>query len=243
VKTGDRKWFLDKIKLAIHRYRLLDPSDRIAVAVSGGKDSSFLLYTIHWLCQKYFQDTQLFPVLIDLGFQEDISPLKEFCQSKGLGLTVVKTEISSIVYDVRKETNPCSLCSYLRRGALNNAALTLNCNKIALGHHLDDVLATLMINLFYTARLTTFQPRTKLSRSGLVSIRPLVYIPEQTIIDVVNRDSLPACESRCPAAMNSKRTEMESLINELNSRFPYWGKRFLTAWESNIPPFTWGYPN
>lgn len=241
MKPSDKKWFLDKIKRAIRRYRLLDRGDRVAVAVSGGKDSLFLLHTLDWLCQRSFQDVQLFPLRVDLGWQEDTVPLADFCRTKGLKLTEVKTQIGTIIYDVRQERNPCSLCSHMRRGALNNAALDLGCNKVALGHHLDDVLATLFMNFFYTGRLATFQPRTELSRSGLVAIRPLVYIPEEIISAVVKRDQLPVCKSRCPAAGNTRRAEMEDLIARLSEHFPNWRQRFLSAWESSIPLATWSY--
>ena len=178
---------------------------------------------------------------MDLGWQEDTVPLADFCRTKGLKLTEVKTQIGTIIYDVRQERNPCSLCSHMRRGALNNAALDLGCNKVALGHHLDDVLATLFMNFFYTGRLATFQPRTELSRSGLVAIRPLVYIPEEIISAVVKRDQLPVCKSRCPAAGNTRRAEMEDLIAKLSEHFPNWRQRFLSAWESSIPLATWSY--
>ncbi|NMA55516.1 MAG: tRNA 2-thiocytidine biosynthesis protein TtcA [Firmicutes bacterium] len=241
MKPGDEKLFLAKIKQAIHRYGLLDYGDRIAVAVSGGKDSLFLLHTLDWLCKQSFREVQLFPIRVDLGWREDTTLLKKFCHSKQLELTEIKTHIGTIVHDVRQENNPCSLCSHMRRGALNNAALDLNCNKVALGHHLDDVLATLLINFFYTGRLATFRPRTSLSRSGLELIRPLVYIPESTIIEVVKRDRLPVCASCCPSVGVSKRAEMELLMGKLSQRFPDWRQRFLNAWESNIPPVTWGY--
>ena len=129
---------------------------------------------------------------------------------------------------------------HMRRGALNNAALDLGCNKVALGHHLDDVLATLFMNFFYTGRLATFQPRTELSRSGLVAIRPLVYIPEEIISAVVKRDQLPVYKAAA-RQQEHRRAEMEDLIAKLSDHFPNWRQRFLSAWESSIPLATWSY--
>lgn len=241
MKRTDKKWFLDDIKRAVRRYHLLDRGDRVAVGISGGKDSLFLLYTLHWLCQTSFQEVQLFPIHIGLGWQEDATSLADFCRTKGLELTEIKTQIGKVVFDVREESNPCSLCAHMRRGALNNTAITLGCNKVALGHHLDDALATFFLNFCYTGRLATFQPRTELSRSGLVTIRPLVYVREQTIIDVAKRDELPVQKSFCPAAGHTKRAEMEELVATLTEQFPNLHQRFLSAWENSIAPTTWGF--
>ncbi|HHV57722.1 MAG TPA: tRNA 2-thiocytidine biosynthesis protein TtcA [Firmicutes bacterium] len=240
VRKSDNKWFLSKIKQAVRRYRLLEPGDRVAVGLSGGKDSVFLLHVLLFLRQTSYPDLQLFPVHVDLGWEEDIGPLEDYCREHGVPLTREKTAIGDIVFKVREEPNPCALCAHLRRGALNNVALALGCTKVALGHHADDVLATFFLNLIYTGCLDTFLPRTQLSRSGLTVIRPLVYIPEQTIRSVAAREGLPVVKSGCPAAGRTKRAEMRDLVRELTGRYPDLYRRFLTAWESPGGLSTWG---
>ena len=129
MRSSDKNWFLNKIKRAIRRYQLLNRGDRVAIGISGGKDSLFLLHTLHWLCQTSFRDVQLFPIYVDLGWKEDTTSLASYCRNKGLELVKVETQIGLIIFDVRQESNPCSLCSRMRQGALNNAAINLGCNK------------------------------------------------------------------------------------------------------------------
>ncbi|HHY91980.1 MAG TPA: tRNA 2-thiocytidine biosynthesis protein TtcA [Firmicutes bacterium] len=236
---SDNKWFLSKIKAVIRRYRLLEPGDRVAIGLSGGKDSMFLLYVLLFLRRTSYPDIELFPVHVDLGWDEDLTPVDTFCRVHGLSLIREKTFISDIVFKIRHEPNPCALCAHLRRGALNNVAQALGCTKVALGHHADDVLATFFLNLIYTGSLDTFLPRTELSRSGLTVIRPLVYIPEQTIRSVVARERLPVVKSVCPAVGRTKRAELRALVGELTARYPDLYRRFFTAWENPVRLSTW----
>jgi tRNA 2-thiocytidine biosynthesis protein TtcA len=241
VKSSDNKWFLSRIKQAIRRYRLLVPGDRVAIGMSGGKDSIFLLHVLLWLRETSYPELELFPVHVDLGWDEDLSPLSEYCEQHGVPLIQESTVIGDIVFKVRQDPNPCSLCAHLRRGALNNVALKLGCNKVALGHHLDDVLTTFFLNLVYTGRFGTFWPRTELSHTGLTVIRPLVYVPEATIGSVVQRERLPYQSSSCPVAGQTKRGEMRALVAGLTAKYPELYRRFLSAWESRTPPDTWGF--
>lgn len=240
VKKSDNKWFLSKIKQAIRRYRLLEPGDRVAVGLSGGKDSVFLLHILLWLHQTAYPELTLFPVHVDLGWEEDLGPIEAYCRERCVPLIREKTAIGEIVFKIRHEPNPCSLCAHLRRGAMSSVALRLGCNKVALGHHLDDVLTTFFLNLVYTGQLDTFWPRTELSRTGLTVIRPLVYLPEKTITAVVEREGLPVLKSSCPVSGRTKRAEMRALVDELIGRYPDLYRRFLAAWESEEPPVTWG---
>lgn len=240
VQRSDGKWFLSKVKQAIRRYQLLQPGDRVAVGVSGGKDSIFLLHILLFLRRTSYPELKIFPVHVDLGWEEDLSSLARYCQEQGVPFIREKTLIGEIVFKVRQEPNPCTLCAHLRRGALNAVALNLGCNKVALGHHLDDVLATFFLNLIYTGRLDTFWPRTELSRTGLTVIRPLIYLPEETVSAVVRREGLPVVKSTCPVVGRTKRAEMQNLVRNLAARYPDFYRRFLSAWESREPLVTWG---
>jgi len=240
VQRSDGKWFLSRVKQAIRRYQLLQPGDRVAVGLSGGKDSIFLLHVLLFLRRTSYPELEIFPVHVDLGWEEDLTLLAQYCREQGVSLIREKTLIGDIVFKVRREPNPCALCAHLRRGALNAVALSLGCNKVALGHHLDDVLATFFLNLVYTGRLDTFWPRTELSRTGLTVIRPLIYLPEETVNAVVRREGLPVVKSTCPAAGRTRRAEMRNLVRDLTARYPDFYRRFLSAWEGREPPVTWG---
>lgn len=240
MQRSDSKWFLSKVKQAIRRYQLLQPEDRVAVGVSGGKDSVFLLHILVFLQRTSYPKLEIIPVHVDLGWEEDLIPLEQYCRELGVPLIREKTLIGDIVFKVHQEPNPCTLCAHLRRGALNAVALNHGCNKVALGHHLDDVLATFFLNLVYTGRLDTFWPRTELSRTGLTVIRPLVYLPEETMNAVVRREGLPVVKNNCPVVGRTKRAEMRSLVRDLIARYPDFYRRFLSAWESKEPFTTWG---
>lgn len=231
IKRSYRKWFLTKVKRAVYRYRMIAPGDRIAVGASGGKDSSALLYIL-WVLKHYSTLTFDFhAVFLDLGWPVDPEPLAVFCQEHGIPFHVEPTQIGPIVFTYRQEANPCALCAHLRRGALHKVAKRLGCNKVALGHHLDDLLETFLLNWLYTGRFSTFQPATYLTRSGLTVIRPLVYLPAATVAGLARAESLPVLTNPCPAAGKTKRHEVRAVVNFLAERYPYVRERFLAALE------------
>jgi tRNA(Ile)-lysidine synthase TilS/MesJ len=192
---------------------MIEEGDKIAVGVSAGKDSLALLCALSQLRRFYPKKFELIGITVDMGFDGmDFSPIKKFCEELEVEYHVVPTQISKIIFDVRKESNPCSLCAKMRRGALHTAAKELGCNKVALGHHFDDVVETFMLNLFYEGRLGCFQPVTYLSRIDLHVIRPLIYMPEKDVRYFANKVSLPVISSPCPADKNTERENMKQLL-------------------------------
>lgn len=228
-KKTYNKWFLTKVKRAIKDHGLISPGDRIAVGMSGGKDSSTLLFILDLLRRYSSLDFEVVPITLDLGWEMDITPLKEYCSRLGYSLQVVPTQIAKIVFEVRQEKNPCSLCAVLRRGALHNAALKHGCNKVALGHHLDDAIETFLLNLIYTGKLGTFPPKLYLDRTGLTLIRPMAYLPQKTVESIARTEKLPIIPNPCPANGHTKRQEMKELVNMLAKTYPDIRNKFLSA--------------
>lgn len=193
---------------------MIEDGDRIAVGVSAGKDSLTLLCGLATMRRFYPKKYELVAITIDMGFEgADFSSIKEFCDSLDVEYRVVKTQISKVIFDVRKEKNPCSLCAKMRRGSLHNAAKEFGCNKVALGHHFDDVVDTFMLNLFHEGRIGTFSPVTYLSRSDLYLIRPMIYMPEKDVVYFTNRMQLPVVKSPCPADKNTQREVIKQMLN------------------------------
>jgi len=210
------KLLLSYARRAIDDYEMISDGDKIAVGVSAGKDSLTLLCALSVLRRFYPKKFELVAITVDMGLDGmDFTPIREFCDSLSVEYHIVPTQISKIIFDVRKEPNPCSLCAKMRRGALHTAAKELGCNKVALGHHFDDVVETFMLNLFYEGRLGCFQPVTYLSRIDLHLIRPLIYMPEKDIRYFTNKASLPVVPSTCPADKNTERERMKELLCEL----------------------------
>ncbi len=222
------KWFFSKVKKAIGDYKMIADGDRIAVGVSG-KDSIALLYILNLLRQRSALNFDLRAIHVDLGLGTDTSSLADFCSDNKIVLHVQPTQIGAIIFKGRAENNPCSLCSKMRKGALNNAALELGCNKIALGHHLDDAIETLLLNLIYTGKLGTFPPKSYLDRKGLTLIRPLIYIPEATLSSLADLEQLPQLVNNCPADGKTKREEMKQLLCRLKELYPDVESKFLSA--------------
>ncbi|MBQ8275404.1 MAG: tRNA 2-thiocytidine(32) synthetase TtcA [Clostridia bacterium] len=211
------KHILSYTRRAVADYGMIAEGDRIAVGVSAGKDSLTLLYALAALRRFYPIPFELVAVTVDMGFPGmDFSPIAELCASLEVPYHIVPTQISHIIFDVRKEKNPCSLCAKMRRGALHAAAGELGCNRVALGHHFDDVVETFMLNLFHEGRIGCFQPVTYLSRSDLYLIRPLIYCPEKDIRYFANKVTLPVIKSPCPADGNTERESMKQLLRELD---------------------------
>jgi tRNA 2-thiocytidine biosynthesis protein TtcA len=232
---NSEKWVRTRLRRAIQDFNLIEPGDRIAIGVSGGKDSMALLYLLANL--KYYRGFHfsLVPIHLVLGWESlgltnpNLEVLKTSCSSLSLPLHVETTQIAEIVFQARQETHPCSLCAKMRRGALHNAAVNLGCNKVALGHHADDVVETLFLNLFYTGQLATFSPRTYLSKKNLVLIRPLVYLPEKALTDLARTHSLPTLHNPCPASGRTKRQEVKHIVHLLEAYYPDIRDKVLTA--------------
>ncbi len=225
------KHILGGVRRALEDYRMIAPGDRVAVGVSAGKDSLTLLYALAELRRFYPVPFTLHAITVDMGFPggTDFSPIAALCERLEVPYTVIPTEIAKIVFEERKEPSPCSLCAKLRRGALYGAAQELGCNAVALGHHRDDAVETLLLNLFFEGRVGCFSPVTELSRTGVRLIRPLLYLPEKDIRYFTARANLPVIRSVCPADGNTEREEMKQLLNEWERRHRGLHHRILGA--------------
>ncbi len=228
-KKDFRKWALAKVKRAIVDYGMIAGGDRVAVGLSGGKDSGVLLYALDAVRRTAPIEFEIYGIFLDLGFGMDIAPLAEFSRRIGVPFRYQATDIGQTVFDLRDEKNPCALCSNLRRGALNDLALGLGCNKVALGHHLDDVVDTFFMSLFYTGQLRTFSPNTFLDRTGLYMIRPLVYLGQETVRELAALEKVPVIENPCPVSGFTKREEVKQLVAGLRSRYPDLREKVLSA--------------
>lgn len=211
------KRVLSYTRRAVDDYEMIRDGDKIAVGVSAGKDSLTLLCALADLRRFYPKKFDLCAITVDMGFEgTDFSRIRQLCDELDVPYTVVPTEISRIIFDVRKEKNPCSLCAKMRRGALHTAAKELGCNTVALGHHFDDVVETFMLNLFFEGRLGCFQPVTYLSRMDIRLIRPMIYMPEKDVRYFAKSAELPVVKSSCPADGNTQREEMKQLLARLD---------------------------
>jgi len=218
-----------RVGKAIGEFDLIAQGDKIAVGISGGKDSMTLLYILSYLKTYAPVDFTLQAVMVDMGRNSDFKAVHDYCDFLQVPFHTEKTEIAKIVFEKRQEKNPCSLCANLRRGALNNAAKNLGCNKVALGHHLDDVIETLFLGMFYEGRIHTFSPKIHLSRVDLTVIRPLVLVNEKTIIKASQDLKIPKQKANCPIEGSTKRAEMKKTIEELSKRIPNVREKMLSA--------------
>ncbi len=215
---------------ALEQYNMINDNDKIAVGVSGGKDSLTLLYALSGLRRFYPKHFELVAISVDLGFGiQDFSEIRKLCDELNVPLHIVPTEINQIVFIDRKESNPCSLCAKMRKGALNDKAKELGCNKIAYAHHKDDIIETMMLSLIYEGRFHSFSPVTYLDRTELYVIRPLMFINESEIIGFKNRYNLPVAKNPCPADGHTKREYVKSLISQLNYENPGVKERMFSA--------------
>lgn len=209
---------LGYMRKAIQEYDLIHDGDRICVGVSGGKDSLVLLNGLILLQRFIGIDYQLVAVTLDPGFNGipgDYSTVAELCSQKGVEYHVIPTQIGEIVFDVRKEPNPCSLCARMRRGALHDATIKFGCNKIALGHNYDDAVETFIMNLFNEGRIGCFSPTSYLSRKDIHLIRPLVFAPEKEIRKAAQKNELAIVKSKCPADGHTNRQKTKDYIAEM----------------------------
>lgn len=226
----DLQRLLSFTRKAVDDYQLIDTGDKIAVGISGGKDSLTLLYALNGLKRFYPKTFEIEAITVDLGFEGfDLSPIKALCDDLGIHYTIVCTEIAPIVFGERKETNPCSLCAKMRKGALNDAVKALDCNKVAYAHHKDDVVETMLLSLIFEGRFHSFSPKSYLDRTDLTVIRPLLYVNEADIIGFKNKMNLPVQKSPCPADGYTKREYAKNLLRDLNHQHPGAKERMFTA--------------
>lgn len=212
---------MSRIRKAIDDYNMIGQNEKVAVALSGGKDSALMLAALANLSKFHPKNFTVCAAFVDLGFGNiDIDGLKRFCDSYGVELGIKHTEISKIIFEYRKESNPCALCAKMRRGVIHDLALEMGSKKIALGHHMDDAVETFLMNLMYESRIGCFQPVTYLSRKDVTVIRPLIYLNEREIKGAVNRLDIPVMKNPCPADGNTKREETKELIHRLSKEYP-----------------------
>lgn len=215
---------------AFDNYHMIQENDKVAVGISGGKDSLTLLYAMSKLRNFYPIPYELVAITVDLGFEHfDTTLLSEYSKSLDVPYYVEKTEIAKIVFELKQEPNPCSLCSRLRKGAFNDTAIRLGCNKIAYAHHKDDVINSFLMSMLYEGRIHTFSPVTHLERSNMDLIRPLIYAYEGEIISFAEEQHLPIQKNPCPADGVTKRQEAEELIRHLRKTVPATKERIFSA--------------
>jgi tRNA(Ile)-lysidine synthase TilS/MesJ len=237
-----RKLIFGKVGKAIGDFGLIQEGDRIAVGLSGGKDSSTLLYVLAGL-QKYSPvKFHLQGIFLDLGFTEEIdsSPLQEFCSTLEVPLHIERTSIGKILFTERQETNPCSLCSKMRNGALHNIGKSYGCNKVALGHHLDDAIESLLLSMFYEGRIRSFLPITYLDRKDITMIRPMVYVKEEWIRQGLQEFGIPVLNNPCPVNGATKRQEVKEIIAYLEKINPDIKNKLLSSLGNIETENLWG---
>ena len=221
---------LSYTRKAVDEYGLIDDGDKIAVGISGGKDSLTLLYALSELRKFYPNKFEVYALTVHLGIEGmDFSEIGKLCDKLCVPYYIIETEINDIVFNIRKEANPCALCAKLRKGAFNNKALELGCNKIAYAHHRDDVNETFMMSLIYEGRIHTFSPMSHLDRTNLTLIRPLLFAPEADVIGFAKKYELPVVKNLCPADGVTKRQETKELIKQINSEAPGFHTRLFSA--------------
>ena len=220
------------MRAAIERYNMIEDGDKICVGVSGGKDSVALLVALSEMRRFLPWNFEVFGVSINMNFggvPTDFSEIEELCRRIRVPYTVKDTRIGEIIFDVRNEQNPCSLCARMRRGALHDAAKEIGCNKIALGHHLDDAVETFYINLLRNGTVGCFRPVTYLSRKDITMIRPMIYAFEKDVAHAASSRNLPICKSTCPADGTTERQKVKELLQSLEKDYDGLRKKTLTA--------------
>lgn len=234
---------LSYVRRCVEDYDMIQAGDRVAVGVSGGKDSLVLLAALARLRAFYPKPFTVEAFTLDMGHVDggtgmDFSGVAHFCRSIEVPFTLLSSEIHHIIFDLRKEKNPCSMCAKMRRGALHNALAERGIQTIALGHHFDDAVETFFLSLFYEGRLSCFQPVTYLDRSQVTQIRPLLYVQERDVRGAVRRLNLPVVENPCPANGSTKREEMKVLLHQLERQYPHLKTKIFGAMQ-RYPLYGW----
>lgn len=208
---------LSYARKAVDEYALIEEGDHIAVGISGGKDSLTLLYALHGLMRFYPKKFTVSAVTVDLGFPDfDLTPIETLCGEMDIPYRIVRSDIYDILFHVRKESNPCSLCAKMRKGALNQAVKEMGCNKVAYAHHKDDIIETMLLSLIFEGRFHSFSPKTYLDRMDLTVIRPLMFVDEADVVGFQNKYRLPVVKSKCPVDGHTKRQYAKELLRKLN---------------------------
>ena len=231
---------LSHLRRCVEDYDMIQAGDRIAVGVSGGKDSLVLLYAMAKLRAFYPLPFELHAITVHPGVPEmDFGPVARLCEDLNVPYHLLQTEIFDIIFNHRKEKNPCSMCAKMRRGAIHNAMKEHNLNKVALGHHFDDAVETFFLSLFYEGRLSCFQPVTFLDRTGITQIRPLLYCGEGMVRNAALRHQLPIVQNPCPADGNTRRQEVKELVERLRKDYPNL-KDYVFGAMQRLPLPEWG---
>ncbi len=210
------------MRAACQQYEMIKEGDRIAIGVSGGKDSIALLAGMANLRRFYPEKFDIVAITLDPrfgGVDADYSAIEELCRKLDIEYIIKRTQLAEVIFDIRKESNPCSLCARMRRGALHDAAIAAGCNKIALGHHLDDVAETFVMNLYNGGTLDCFMPVTYLSRKDIYMIRPMIFARESDCARVVRKENLPTVKSNCPADGTTERQEVKEMLSSLEKKY------------------------
>lgn len=221
---------LSYTRKAVDEYSMIQEGDHIAVGISGGKDSLTLLYALHGLKRFYPQKFNLSAVTVDLGFENfNLEPIQTLCRELDVPYKIVKSDIYDILFNIRQESNPCSLCAKMRKGALNEAVKEMGCNKVAYAHHKDDIIETMLLSLIFEGRFYSFSPKTYLDRMDLTVIRPMMFVDEMEVIGFRNKYSLPVVKGKCPVDGHTKRQYAKELLRELNKEHPGTKERMFHA--------------
>ena len=227
---------LSHMRKAIEEYNMIEENDKIAICLSGGKDSITMLHAFKALQRFYPKNFEIIAISIDPGFEFfDTNFLQKICDDLEIPLFIEKSYAKEIVFDIRKEKNPCSLCANLRRGVINSVAVREGCNKIALGHNQDDVLETFLLNLLYAGSIGTFSPVSYMDRSGITLIRPLIYTPEKDTKRFIKKNNLSVMNKVCPMDGTSKRESMKQMIFTLQKDIPMIRANLFGAIQRNLP--------
>lgn len=230
---------LSLVRRCVEDYNMIEAGETVAVGVSGGKDSVLTLAALARLREFYPKPFQVAAVTIDSGAPGmDFSPIAQLCEELDVPYHLVPVPVYEIVFVCRKEKNPCSLCAKLRRGALSTELNRLGLSKIALGHHYDDAVETMVMSLFLEGRISCFQPVTYLDRSKITQIRPLLYVQEREVRGAVRRLGLPVVENPCPANGKTRREEMKALLLQLEKTYPQLKKKIFGAIQ-RYPLYGW----
>ena len=230
------KRILSRVRRAVDDYQMIQAGDSIAVGVSGGKDSLTLLCALAGLRKFYPKPFTLKAVSLNMGFEGvSFDKVKELCKDLDVEYVIKDTDIAEVIFDVRKEKNPCSLCAKMRRGGVNDAAVELGCNKVALGHHNEDVLETFFLSLFFEGRLNCFSPMTYLSRRDIHVVRPMIYVPEGEIKGFAKRSELPIVNNPCPMDGVSKRQDMKDFIAGKMKEDKFFKTKIMHAIQTGLP--------
>ena len=230
---------LGLVRACCEDYHMIDPGDRIAVGVSGGKDSLLTLLALYRLQKFYPVPFTVEAITLEMGMPGmDFTPIADYCAGLEIPYTRVSVPVYDVVFNERQEKNPCSLCAKLRRGSLNTALLERGITKIALGHHYDDAVETMLMNLLFEGRIDCFQPVTYLDRTGITQIRPLLYCQESEIRRVAGKENLPVVENTCPMDGHSRRQEVKELLTNLEGKYPDLRQKLFGAM-TRYPLYGW----